>query len=68
MDPDAPTQKSQMLFAKCPVTGKPVNAKLVGTSNAPENADARTIGCTREPQCPHCGQEHNFTKAEMWFL
>ena len=63
MDPDAPTQKSQMLFAKCPVTGKPVNAKLVPT----RTADAGIIGSTREPRCQHCGQEHNFTKAEIWF-
>ncbi len=63
MDPNAPTQKSQMLFAKCPVTGKPVNAKLVPR----RTADAQTIGSTQEPNCPSCGQQHDFTKAEMWF-
>lgn len=63
MPGDTPTQKSQMLFANCPVTRKPVNAKLLPA----QTTDPQAIGCTQEPHCPYCGQEHKFTKSEMWF-
>ena len=48
------------VYVTCPTTHQPVNLRIEMTPEAFETWEFRGEGTP----CPHCGQTHQFTKAE----
>ena len=52
------------IFTKCAVTGRPINTGI----EIDDDSFARLPDVVARVRCPHCGGEHEWTKAMAWVV